>query len=98
MPSRPIPILQAVLHLLAIPSTTFPAQAISFKGVADGGTVTVRGNTVTMNPNKAMGAPGSSENGRALLKVWYVPTQLTLSNGATFIVEDNVVSIVARRK
>lgn len=70
-------------------------QAISFKGVADGGTVTVRGNTVTMNPNKVMGAPGSSEDGRALLKVWYVPTQLTLSNGATFIVEDNVVSIVA---
>jgi hypothetical protein len=68
-------------------------QAISFKGVADGGTVTVRGNTVTMNPNKVMGAPGSSQNGRALLKVWYVPTQLTLSNGATFIVADNVVSI-----
>ena len=69
-------------------------HALCFKGVADGGTVTVSGNTVTMTPRENIGEQ-TPNDGRALLKVWYMPSYLTLINGATFIVENNVVSIVS---
>ena len=70
-------------------------HALVFKGVADGGTVTVSGNTVTMNPDEDIAAPSDSDasgTGRALLKVWHSSTP---SNGVTYIVKDNTVSITS---
>ena len=68
------------------------AHVLNTAGVVDRGTLTVQGNTVTMNPNEKI-APGSNDKdqgkGRALLKLYHY----ALSSGVTYIVTDNVVKI-----
>ncbi len=69
-----------------------PGHVLSIHGLQDGKSMTVSGNTVTMNPDEDIRPePDAQGTGRALLKVWH---GYTLNSGVTYIVKDNVVSVV----
>ena len=69
------------------------AHVLNTAGVVDDGTLTVQGNTVTMDPDEEIG-PGTDVQGkgRALLKLFHNPNP-ALSSGVTYIVADNVVTV-----
>ena len=70
------------------------AHVLNTRGVADGGMLTVRGNTVTMSPNEEIG-PSEEGNvqgkGRALLKLFHGSGPNSKVN---YIVADNDVKIL----
>ena len=67
------------------------AHVLNTAGVVPGGTLTVQGNKVTMNPDEDIG-PGTNVqgDGRALLKLFHISP---LSSEVKYIVTDNVVEI-----
>ena len=69
------------------------AHVLNTAGVVDGGMLTVRGNTVTMNPNEPIGSNEEKQGtGRALLKLFHPDA---LNSKVTYIVTDNVVKLLS---
>ena len=66
------------------------AHVLNIRGVDDDGTLIVRGNTVTMDPDEPIGPGDTQGKGRALLKLFH---ESGPSSGVTYIVADNVVKI-----
>ena len=67
------------------------AHVLNTAGVVAGGTLTVQGNTVTMNPNEDIGSGTDVQgSGRALLKLFHFSA---LNSEVKYIVTDNAVEI-----
>ncbi|HJK67783.1 MAG TPA: InlB B-repeat-containing protein, partial [Methanocorpusculum sp.] len=67
------------------------AHVLNTRGVADDGTLTVQGNTVTMSPDEPIGSNEEKQGtGRALLKLFHGSGP---NSKVTYIVADNVVKI-----
>ena len=67
------------------------AHVLNIRGVDDGGTLIVRGNTVTMSPDEEIGPGDTQGKGRALLKLFHGSGPNSKVN---YIVADNDVSIL----
>ena len=69
------------------------AHVLNTRGVEAGGTLTVQGNTVTMNPNEEIGSGKDKQgDGRALLKLFH---PYALNSEVKYIVRDNVVNLLS---